>query len=141
MIDLSTASILIALLFIGFGEWMVVAWFSRKARGGAARKYPHWLPGALLTMCGIVLLALAAGPAFMSGNIPEVALFWVAVGLIAELPVILVWTWYWPHGIEWGRERRTPNPPAPFIVSGFVGGLIAAGIIALAVVVVPRVIH
>jgi hypothetical protein len=123
MIDVSTASSLAALLFIGFGEWMIVAWFARWARGRPTRRYPHWLPGVVLIILGASGLVLAAGGIFASNEIFPVVAFWVSIGLLVELPVILTWIWYWPEGIRWGMERRSLNPPTPFIVSSSAGAL------------------
>lgn len=139
-IDLSTASTLIALLFVGFGEWLIVASFSRSGQRCIAATNVHWLPGIILTSCGVGLLVLSAAQVFTSDSAVAAVVFWVAVALVAELPVILVLIWYWPQAVRWGLERKTLNPPLPFLAASSVGGIVLAGVIALAVAVVPNLI-
>ena len=138
MISFSTALVLLATVSVGFGGWMIVAWFARTSQSGAARKNQRWLSGCFLVLCGIGLLMLAAEGTFSSDNTFAKVVFWIPVVAIGELSVVLVWIRYWPKLIQWGIERPTLNPPAPVMLASFIGGLLLAGVVALAVVVAPR---
>ena len=132
--QLPTAMSLIAIVFAAAGEWMIGAWIANKRRSSPRQSVAHWSAGAFVMGCAVVLLAISVGMLLSSGASPSPA-FWVGVGLVLELPVVIAFVVTWPSAMRWGMTRSTLNPPFPFLAAGMLGALIGAGVFLVALVV------
>ncbi|HTL42294.1 MAG TPA: hypothetical protein VL294_12555 [Pseudolysinimonas sp.] len=133
MLQLPTVLSLIAIIFAAWGEWMIGTWIANQRRS-SRKKVAHWSAGALLVACAAALLAMTVGMLLNSGSHPSPA-FWVGIGLVLELPIVIAFVVTWPSAVNWGMKRETLNPPVPFLATGMVGALVATGVFLAGLVV------